>query len=316
LHAALQAPGDRELRALADELPTSPADRFRCLREVYRLHFAPLHEVGSAARWQHHPVVAELKSRCEAAWITELDASVEVPALPTPGDVVPALRRLAAADRLPPLYRWLARDADREQLDQFLRWEGGPDGGFDDLVAICQVGLAGRAKIELARNYWDEMGNGDLEQVHTILHDDLVRAMDLADAAASSDDSEPVSGMARGCLGGMLASNRWLQPEMLGALGLIELQAGPRCRLVMQGLARLGAPAAAFPFYRVHAEVDPRHGADWLEEAIAPVVEEHLDWANRILRGAFWRSYTNAAFLAEITPLLREPTLATAPNAA
>ena len=115
---------------------------------------------------------------------------------------------------------------------------------------------------------------------------------------------QPVSALARSALGGLFATNRWLQPEMLGALGLIELQAGPRCRLVLNAFDRCGAPAAAYPFYEVHAEVDPRHGKDWLDKAIVPTATEHPDWGTRILRGATWRSAVNAAFLDEVAATL------------
>ena len=94
----------------------------------------------------------------------------------------------------------------------------------------------------------------------------------------------------------MLATNRWLQPEFLGALGLIELQAGPRCRLVIKAFDRLGAPADAYPFYVEHAQVDPIHGRDWLDKAIAPTVAEHPEWGPRILKGAWWRARVNLAF--------------------
>jgi len=33
-----------------------------------------------------------------------------------------------------------------------------------------------------------------------------------------------------------------LQPELLGAIGLLKLQVGPHCRLVLQPFDRLGAP--------------------------------------------------------------------------
>src|SRR6478672_9275920 len=96
---------------------------------------------------------------------------------------------------------------------------------------------------------------------------------------------------------------------MLGALGLIELQAGPRCRLVLQAFERCGAPKAALPFYEVHAEVDPRHGKDWLDKAITPTVAERPAWGERIVRGALWRSAVNGAFLADVTTqLIGEPT--------
>src|SRR5438094_251247 len=83
----------------------------------------------------------------------------------------------------------------------------------------------------LATNYWDEMGDGDPDAVHTTLHERLVDAIAMPRIPMSE---QPVSALARAAFGGLLATNRWLQPEMLGALGLIELQAGPRCRLVLQ----------------------------------------------------------------------------------
>jgi pyrroloquinoline quinone (PQQ) biosynthesis protein C len=103
-----------------------------------------------------------------------------------------------------------------------------------------------------------------------------------------------VEALERAALGGLLATNRWLQPEMIGALGMIELQAGPRCRLVVQAFDRVGMPQAAYPFYEVHAEVDPRHGKDWLDNVIEPLSREQPEWRERMVRGAWWRAVTNA----------------------
>ena len=36
---------------------------------------------------------------------------------------------------VPEIYEWLASDAGRDDIVEFLSLEGGPDGGFDDLVA-------------------------------------------------------------------------------------------------------------------------------------------------------------------------------------
>ena len=115
-------------------------------------------------------------------------------------------------------------------------------------------------------------------------------------------DEQTVEALERSALCGLLAANHWLQPEMLGALGLIELQAGPRCRQVVQGLQRTGAPAASIPFYAIHAEVDPRHGRDWVDNAILPTLEQHPEWGPRIVRGAQWRSTVNARFFADAAP--------------
>ena len=267
--------------------PADRRDRFRTLLRIYDLR---LGRVTDASRWAERPEVAALKWRLESAWLAEL-SELSDPVLSA--DVVAGMRALAARDRLPEAYEWVARSATWPEVVRFLALEGGPDGGFDDLVAACQLGLAGEAKLELARNYWDEMGNGALPAVHTVLHDDLVAAIDMPRVPVAE---QPVAALERAALGGLLATNHWLQPEMLGALGLIELQAGPRCRKVLAAFDRLDAPADAYPFYAEHAEVDPRHGKDWLDNAIVPVVAERPEWGERILRGALWRSRVNAVF--------------------
>ncbi len=298
LAAALDAALDSgDLDDLQGQEPADRRDRFLTLLQLYDLHTAPLDVVGERARWQHAPQVAGLKTRLEAPWLAELEAAwQDAGPLTRAGDaaqVVQAMRAVAAKDRLPAAYRWLAKDAGWDELVAFLALEGGPDGGFDDLVAACQIGLAGSAKLELGKNYWDEMGQGDPAGVHTVLHQEMAAAIGMP---AVPRDALPVEALERVALGGLLATNRWLQPEMLGALGLLELQAGPRCRLVLQGFDRLGAPAGAYPFYREHAEVDPVHGRDWMDKAVVPTVEQRPHWGPRIVRGAWWRSVTNLRF--------------------
>jgi hypothetical protein len=275
-------------------------DRFLTLLAIYDLHTGPLPQLGERARFQHHPAVAEVKNRLEAQWLAELDCR-PIPSGLSP-EPVAAMRALAARDRLPEPYKWLARQASYDELVWLLALEGGPDGGFDDLVAVCQVGLDGSAKLELAHNYWDEMGNGDPAAIHTELHRQLSRALRFPEIPR---EEQPVAALERSALGGLLSTNRWLQPEMIGALGLIELQAGPRCRLVLQAFDRIGVPRGAYPFYEVHAEVDPRHGKDWLEKAVAPLAVERPEWAARMVRGAWWRALVNAAFFDAASALVR-----------
>jgi hypothetical protein len=297
--------GGPALDRLRSLRPADRRDRFLTLLTVYDLHTAPLETVGDRVRHQHAPGVAELKGRLEADWLAELEAFWEaagpINGCQGPHQVVQAMRAVAAKDRLPEAYRWLARTATREQLVQFLALEGGPDGGFDDLVAACQVGLSGSAKLELGKNFWDEMGQGDPAGVHTELHRRLVRALALP---AVPRAELPVEALERAAFGGLLATNRWLQPEMIGALGLLELQAGPRCRLVLQALDRIGAPADAYPFYVEHAEVDPVHGKDWMDKAIEPLAGARPEWGPRMVKGAWWRATLNLQFFAAASSAL------------
>jgi len=55
------------------------------------------------------------------------------------------------------------------------------DGRFDDLLAMMQVGTSGPAKMEIAGNFWDEMGNGNDAEVHTHLFNNIFKVFDIDD---------------------------------------------------------------------------------------------------------------------------------------
>ena len=293
LEAALSRP-QPTLSGLREACPIDDRDASLALLRVHDLHVGPIGDLWRGPNRQHHPVVAELKWRLEGTFLERIQEMDAERGWDLPDEPIDALRAIQAVDRVPPMYHWLADEAGPAELRAFLELEGGPDGGFDDLVAHCQVGLDGEAKVELARNYWDEMGRGHQGRVHTELHRTMAEALQLGRVARRE---LPTACLERTLLGSTLATNRWLQPELLGALGLIELQAGPRCRKVVAGLRRIGAPSAAFPFYEEHARVDPRHGRAWLDRAVAPVVAECPELGWRIVRGARWRSTVNARFL-------------------
>ena len=286
--------GPRALNDLEQVEPDDRRDTLISLLTIHDLHTTPVDRLGDRVRWQHHPVLAELKELLETSFLLDVELADVDRQWDLPDDPVAAMRALAAIDQVPDVYRWVAETASLDELVDFLTLEGGPDGGFDDLVAACQIGLEGPAKLELAQNYWDEMGRGTLGDVHTELHHRLVRALGIS---AVPRDEQPLEALERAALGSTLATNRWLQPEMVGALGLIELQAGPRCRKVIAGLRRVDAPADAFPFYEEHAVADPRHGKDWLDKVVATLADEP-GWGERMVRGARWRSIVNARFFA------------------
>jgi hypothetical protein len=48
----------------------------------------------------------------------------------------------------------------------FLTQEVAGEAGFDDLLALTQVKMPITAKLEMARNYWDEMGRGRETAMH------------------------------------------------------------------------------------------------------------------------------------------------------
>lgn len=289
----------RGLADLADAAAIDWRDLLLSLSVIYDLHSAPIDRLEGRERWQNHPAVAGLKWRLEEELLAELmrrDRAIE---WDLPGTPSAAMRALAARSLVPPVYDWLAEDAAADEIVAFLSLEGGPDGGFDDLVAACQIGLDGEPKLELGRNFWDEMGNGSLQRVHTELHRKLSRSLGLA---CPPRHEQPVEALERSVFTGLMVTNRWLQPELLGALGLLELQAGPRCRKVVAALERIGAGDDAIDFYAEHAAADPRHGKAWVDFAVVPL-EGEARWAEGIVRGGRWRSIANGGFFAAMADI-------------
>ena len=287
-----------DLPALADTSPASWRDHLVALQALHDLHTAPLHTLHGAEWLQHDPDVARITSALERDVLLALAFEPTGEPVPVTGtETVAAMRAIAGEDLVPPVYDWLATAATLAELVEFLAVEGGPDGGFDDLVAMCQVGLDGLPKLALATNYWDEMGRGDEDAVHTGLHRRLGAALALP---ALGPEDLPIEALERAALTGVLATNRAFQPESIGALGLLELQAGPRCRHVVTALRRLGAPDDALPFYEEHAHADPVHGRDWLDRAVAPLADRFPEWGARITAGATWRAAVNRRLFAAL----------------
>ena len=48
----------------------------------------------------------------------------------------------------------------------FLLQEVAGEAGFEDLLAMAQVKMPVPAKLEMARNFWDEMGRGKAKGMH------------------------------------------------------------------------------------------------------------------------------------------------------
>ena len=288
------ATGSGALDDLMAAEPVDARDGALALAAIHDLFVAPIDTVRETVAHQHHPAIVALKGRLESALMDRVADLVSDPVAFRGAGAVESIRAIAARDLVPPVYQWVAASASWAGLRSFLAMEGGPDGGFDDLVALGQIGLTGEPKLEMARNYWDEMGRGSLRAIHT----ELQRRMAAAVGVGSTPRALlPLEALDRSLLCTAFATNRQLQPELVGALGLIELQAGPRCRKVVRGLKRLHAGEDALAFYQEHADADPRHGKAWLDHVVRPLSTDPW-WAWGVVRGAMYRSAVNAAFFA------------------
>lgn len=229
-------------------------------------------------------------ARLEGGFLEELRAEVreEAAAVPMDADGFVAwfehLKEVGPGQG-DPLFPWLAEQASAEQLKWFFEQEAAGEAGFDDLVAMTQVKIPVQAKLELARNYWDEMGRGQREGMHGPMLDALVETL-AVDPVIENTVWESLA-LANAMTA--MAANRRYAWHSVGALGVIELTAPGRSALVAKGLKRIGLSNKERRYFDLHAVLDVKHSADWNREALRPLVEEDPRRATAIAEGALIR---------------------------
>ncbi|MDB5693387.1 MAG: iron-containing redox enzyme family protein [Alphaproteobacteria bacterium] len=184
-----------------------------------------------------------------------------------------------------PLFPWIAEQASLEEMRWFLTQEAAGEAGFDDLVAMTQVKFPEQAKLELARNYWDEMGRGNAKGMHGPMLGRLIAALRLE---PEIDTTVPESLALANAMTAM-ATNRFYAWHSVGALGAVELTAPGRSACTARALRRLGLEPKDRLYFDLHSTLDVKHSAAWNREALRPLVAEDPAGARAIAEGALIR---------------------------
>jgi len=224
-------------------------------------------ESTEAVRREIAPLVADVPSGVDdfIDWFEELKATG-----PGQGD---------------PLFPWLAETASQDDMLWFLTQEVAGEAGFDDLLALTQVKMPITAKLEMARNYWDEMGRGRETAMHGPL---LERLASYLEIHAEPDRVVPES-LALGNAMLALARSRRYCFQSIGALGVIEMTAPTRAGFVDAGLKRLRIPTKKRLYFTLHAVLDIKHSECWNREVLRSLVGENPRCAQAIGEGAIIR---------------------------
>lgn len=188
-----------------------------------------------------------------------------------------------------PLFPWLAETASMEEMRWFLLQEVAGEAGFEDLVAMAQVKMPARPKLELARNYWDEMGRGSAAGMHGPMLDRLAAALDLNPRI----DETVWPSLALGNTLVAFSTQRRYAYHALGALGAVELTAPWRAAHVAEGLKRLGVGVER-KYFALHATLDIAHSEAWNEEVLRPLAAERPECVRALAEGAIMRLMAGA----------------------
>jgi Iron-containing redox enzyme len=252
--------------------PTFPADAWREDLDSYARVMRAEGEYIEAVRHEIGPLVANVPSGVNdfIAWFEELKET-------GPGQ----------GDQLSP---WLADTASYEDMLWFLTQEVAGEAGFDDLLALTQVKMPITAKLEMARNYWDEMGRGRETAMHGPL---LGRLANHLNIDAQPDRVVPES-LALGNAMLALARSRRYCFQSIGALGVIEMTAPTRAGFVDAGLKRLRIPTKKRLYFTLHAVLDIKHSECWNREVLRSLVGANPCCAQAIGEGAIIRLWHGA----------------------
>jgi hypothetical protein len=172
----------------------------------------------------------------------------------------------------------------------FLLQEVAGEAGFEDLLALTQIKVPVQAKLEMARNFWDEMGRGSGQGMHGPM---LGRLAEHFRISPTPSTVVPES-LALGNTMIALANHRRYAFHSVGALGVIEMTAPTRAGYVNAGLRRLGVPAKKRHYFAVHAVLDVKHSEAWNREVLRPLVAEDPRRARAIGEGAVMRLWHGA----------------------
>ena len=230
---------------------------------------------------QFHPLPCTLMRILERSWEDDMmrrvrathDVSEE--ALPVDADEFAQWFRATAFNH--PLYEhdlyaFIASEATRSQLEWFFQMECAGEAAFDDLVALGQVGTRGEVKMEMASNYWDEMGKGKPHAVHTHLFHKLIEGLQLKAPPASDLPWQVLAGV-NVMLWSCIPRRNAFRAQ--GTLGAVELLAPQRCTRVVHGALRVGMKKKTVVYYGAHAIIDIGHAEGWLDHVVKPQVALH-----------------------------------------
>jgi pyrroloquinoline quinone (PQQ) biosynthesis protein C len=208
------------------------------------------------------------------------------------------LRMLISAHRASahPLYTvYMPIQADAGDLKFFLAQETNLDPRFDDILALIQVGTRGGEKLEIANNYYDEMGNGRPEEVHAHMFNAALQELGIDERYVQ--DNMLLDGRISGNLSACLALSRRHYYKAIGYFGVTEYLAPRRFKNFVAAWRRNGLSEAGIRYHDMHIKVDAGHARGWFENVIKPLMDKDDRVGREIALGAMIRLNSSERYL-------------------
>jgi hypothetical protein len=194
------------------------------------------------------------------------------------------------------LYRsYLLKHATPADYRFFMAQETCLDPRFDDILALMQLGTSGQEKLELAGNYWDEMGNGNPDDVHTRMFAAALDALSIDDAYLS--ENLLLEARISSNLSAALALSRRHYLKSVGYFAVTEYLVPRRFKCMVAGWRRAGLPDAGIRYHDLHIGIDAVHASGWFKNVVAPLVQRDPATGREIAIGALIRLNSSQRYL-------------------
>ncbi|HYH59006.1 MAG TPA: iron-containing redox enzyme family protein [Thermoleophilaceae bacterium] len=259
---------------------------------------------GVAEEWESAPALVAFRGVLEAVFADALAEAVgPLPDPPPPDEMDLALRAIADADDAPSLSRFVEREADLDQVKEFVIHRSAYQLKESDPHAWALPRLSGKPKAALVEILYDEYGGGDAARVHAQLFADTMDALGLDSSYGAYLDRIPGVTLATVNLMSLLGMHRRFRGAICGHLALFEMTSSVPNHRYADGLRRLGMGERATAFFDEHVVADAVHeniAAVDLAGGLAhaePAVANDILWGARALNlveGNWARHLTSA----------------------
>ncbi|KUL36298.1 hypothetical protein ADL22_24835 [Streptomyces sp. NRRL F-4489] len=281
------------VRAFHDGDAAAELDLHRFLYEINAHRLLP----PWSEHWRDygHPVLLAAHRTAQEAWLARDRAVVGADtAVPGTAEEFAAWATKTceghASGVTHPLFDFLADDATFEQLRDFIAQETPFDIHFGDLVALLLPGVHGELKIELAGNFWDEMGRGTADATHRRLRLAMMERVGVPlDGYLTDVDGYWLEELRLANLYFQTAADRRLAPQAVGMLLATELVVPGRIDRQIDGWRRVGLTDPEMHYLREHVTVDVEHAQGWLDHVVVPLARTRPDLLPEIALGVMRR---------------------------
>jgi hypothetical protein len=279
----------------------------RELHNHYLESFTPPDQTPAVKDWDTSARIVRIESAWNAA--EEARARAAHPTLPADEDEFRDWYfTLAAQHEYHDLCHYLRHDASLLDIALFMLAEEKVDGRFDDIIALSQIGTVGVTKMTIAHNFWDEMGNGDYDGVHTSLFDHSANWMREEVVAGHDIDLDQALELpevyANACELLMYGLQRRFILRSLASIGLLEQTAPARFGATLDGSRRLGVPTDVMRYQEVHVHVDEEHGREWFDGVFLPIIRANPQTAAEFALGVQIRGNVASEFYRKVQETL------------